>query len=69
MIIAVNLPIEAIGKQPEKIRAPTEFELVTSSKSRCDALPTELQSHTLVVSSYLPVRWEMMRSIYEIIHI
>ena len=37
----------AIGKKPEKIRASMGFEPVTSAKYRCDALPTELWSHTL----------------------
>jgi len=35
MIIAVNFPIEATGKKkPEKIRASTGFEPVTSAKYR-----------------------------------
>ena len=34
MIIAVNFPIEAIGKKkPEKIRASTGFEPVTSANT------------------------------------
>ena len=53
MIIAVNFPIQAIEKKkPEKIRASTGFEAVTSAKYRCDALPIELWSHTISMCCY-----------------
>ena len=52
MIIAVNFPIEGTGKKKsEKIRTSTAFEPVTSAKYRCDALLTELWSHTLKARS------------------
>ena len=50
-----------------------QVEPVTSAKYRCDALPTELWSHTFGARSiywvHSPVRSEMTWSIYEIIHI
>ena len=74
MIIAVNFPIQAIGKKkPEKIRASTGFEPVTSAiPVRCStnwAMKPHIGSEVNLLSSYLPVRSEMMRSLYEIIHI
>ena len=68
MIIAVKLPISAIGKtMPEKkIRASTGFEPVTSGMPvRYSTTPA---NEVNWLSSYLPVRSEMMWNIYEVIH-
>ena len=48
LIIAVNFQFKQSERRSlRKIRASTGFEPVTSAKYRCDALPTELWSHTL----------------------
>ena len=39
-------------KEAWKIKASTEFKPMTSVKYQCDALPTELWSHTLGVRSF-----------------
>ena len=55
----------------KKIRASTGFEPMTSAKYRCDALPTELWSHTLGARSIYWVHIfpcsEIMWNVYEII--
>ena len=65
---AVNFPIQSIGKKTEIIGASTEFK---PPRYWCDALLTELWSHTLGARSIYWVRifpWSEM-ILYEIIHI
>ena len=73
MIIAVNFPIWAIGKKkPEKIRASTGFEPVTSAiPVRCStnwAMMPHIGSEVNLLSSCLPwrVKWRevYMKSFY-----
>ena len=74
MIIAVNFPILSNWKEEawKKSRLPRDSNL-WPPRYRCDALPTELWSHTLGARSiywvHSPMRSEVMWSIYEIIHI
>ena len=55
MIIAVNFPIKAIGKKkPEKLSRLQRDSSPWPPRYRCDALPTELWSHTLGAR---PIYW------------
>ena len=71
MIIAVNVPIYAIGKKkPEnkKTRASTGFEPVTSAiPVRCStnwAMKPHIGSEVNLLSSYLPVQWNDVKFIW-----
>ena len=74
VIIAVNFPIKATGKEkPEKNQGFNGIRTHDLREYRCDALPTELWSHTLGARSIYWVHIfpcsEIMWNIYEIIHI
>ena len=66
MIIAVNFPIEATGKKkPEKKSGLQRASNPWPPRYRCDALPTELWSHTLGTRSgrilfVLPKMWSKL---------